>query len=360
MKEFSITTIADLKECKRNIYIFGVGKMGTGPCYLFLQRNQVEITAFLDNNNDKWNKEIIDNIYCLRPDILSDKPNSVCIILVSNKYRNEIEEQIKQLNRECFIMDEKSIISCIENELFMFSDLKNIVQIPSCQRKKIALYTAVSGNYDDIPLPALYMPNVDYFYISEQPKEHMGPYQWIDMNEVIPYKNLDNRRKGRYCKTHPHVIFPQYDYSIYIDGHIKNNEDIQRYYLELNHKFMATWLHNERDCIYEEGAACVLYQKDDVDVIRKQLKQYFEEGMPRHFGLFATAVILREHNNRICIKIMEEWWKEILTKSVRDQLSLTYVLWKNGLSTQDIGVMGTCLVDSPEFIMKGHNENSLY
>ena len=43
-----------------------------------------------------------------------------------------------------------------------------------------------------------------------------------------------------------------------------------------------------------------------------------------------SNIIIRKHNERECIELMEEWWKEIKTNSHRDQLSFNYVLWKTG------------------------------
>ena len=39
-------------------------------------------------------------------------------------------------------------------------------------------------------------------------------------------------------------------------------------------------------------------------------------------------VILRRHNEKDCIRVMEDWWTEIKYGSKRDQLSFNYVLGK--------------------------------
>ena len=40
-------------------------------------------------------------------------------------------------------------------------------------------------------------------------------------------------------------------------------------------------------------------------------------------------VLFRRHNEKDCIKTMEDWWTEIKHNSKRDQLSFNYVAWKN-------------------------------
>lgn len=36
---------------------------------------------------------------------------------------------------------------------------------------------------------------------------------------------------------------------------------------------------------------------------------------------------------------MEEWWNEMEKYSKRDQLSLPYIIWKNGYSFEDVGII---------------------
>ena len=61
------------------------------------------------------------------------------------------------------------------------------------------------------------------------------------------------------------------------------------------------------------------------------MERYQKEGYPRHNGLITGMVILRRHNEKDCIKVMEHWWTEIKYGSKRDQLSFNYVAWKNKL-----------------------------
>ena len=42
------------------------------------------------------------------------------------------------------------------------------------------------------------------------------------------------------------------------------------------------------------------------------------------------ALIVRKHNEKECVYLMEQWWEQIKNYSHRDQLSFNYVLWKTG------------------------------
>ena len=54
---------------------------------------------------------------------------------------------------------------------------------------------------------------------------------------------------------------------------------------------------------------------------------------------------------------MESWWDEINNYSERDQLSLTYVLWKSGYTANDIGVIYESILKNPKIQIVSHNYN---
>ena len=88
------------------------------------------------------------------------------------------------------------------------------------------------------------------------------------------------------------------------------------------------------------------------------MKRYVKEGFPRFFGLTENGILVREHNNEDCIRIMDTWWDEVLNYSRRDQLSFMYAIWKNGFIPQDIGYIGDTFRNGPEFSLREHKINS--
>jgi hypothetical protein len=87
--------------------------------------------------------------------------------------------------------------------------------------------------------------------------------------------------------------------------------------------------HFSRKCIYDELSACLKFEKDDPGIMKEQINLYREDGFPENYGLFENNIIYREHLDENVIKIMNGWWWWIKNYSRRDQLSLTYILWKN-------------------------------
>ena len=72
--------------------------------------------------------------------------------------------------------------------------------------------------------------------------------------------------------------------------------------------------------------------KDNPILIKNQMEKYIKEQYPPNNSLAVTMQLLRRHNEKDCIKAMEQWWEEIKYGSKRDQLSFNYSLWKTNMS----------------------------
>jgi hypothetical protein len=88
--------------------------------------------------------------------------------------------------------------------------------------------------------------------------------------------------------------------------------------------------HSFRDCVYDEGKACIDNNKDNASNIRGQLIHYKTLEYPAHNGLYNTACMVRKHTPELK-GLSTLWWEEIDRFSHRDQISLPYVLWKTGI-----------------------------
>jgi len=87
-------------------------------------------------------------------------------------------------------------------------------------------------------------------------------------------------------------------------------------------------VHPKRNCIYDEGLACIGCKKELRNVVEKQLERYRAEGYPKHAGMVETGLLLRKHNDMKCKLLCNAWASELLKESHRDQLSFNYVCWK--------------------------------
>lgn len=224
---------------------------------------------------------------------------------------------------------------------------------------KIAVYTCISSNYDNIQEPLLTFDNVDYIAFVDNPlKTHAKDSHWIYKpipNSLTKYSNI---LKNRYIKFHPKEFLNQYDYSIYVDGNIRIVSDI-RPFIQYCNAFsgLAMHIHGKRDCCYDEAQVCLLYHRGNPEKIKQQMQMYHEEKLPQHFGLNEANVIVSDLKNNQSETLLDKWWQEFVrSESLRDQLAWPFVLWKNGLSIEDVGCLGANVYLNSKIEIKKHQQ----
>lgn len=195
-------------------------------------------------------------------------------------------------------------------------------------KNKKVIYTAIVGDYDDLINPTP-LEDWDYICYTDQPLKS-EIWQIKPIPEEIKY--LSQVKQQRYIKLHPHILFPDYEFSLWVDANISIKGNINNYISE-NCSDTGTVLfigkHPHRNCIYKEAITCKAMNKDKEEIINKQMAKYESEGFPHNMGLPQSCIIFRYHNEPSCINLMETWWKEIEQHSHRDQLSFNYALWKS-------------------------------
>lgn len=213
---------------------------------------------------------------------------------------------------------------------------------------RIAVYTCITGYYDKLLEPVYVPENVDFYIITDMAINLSSAWKKIDINTVEEVHGFDNTRKARYMKTHPHVFFKDYEYSIWVDSNIRVVGDLSKFIKCVGKTvpFASNW-HPDRNSIYAEVEACISRKKDDPDLLRKHIDNYKKVGMPEDFGLIETNMIVRKHMEKCCIELMELWWGELMQWSKRDQLSLPYVIWKSGYTMRDFGFIGNEIRHNP-------------
>lgn len=221
---------------------------------------------------------------------------------------------------------------------------------------KKVMYSCISGNYDDIITDFYPNPEYDYVLFTDNKKLlKQKRYLWWNIRPLV-FNKLDSVRNARWHKTHPHVLFPEYEYSIWVDSNVQiSGEEIYKLinkHINLRHK-IAISLHPIRDCIYDEAEACITDGKDDPAVINKQMDLLKSDGYPAHNGLYETNLLLRRHMDKDIINLCEAWWDFIENYSRRDQLSFNYVLWKSGIKHSPIDDVS--LRFNPQFKLIVHN-----
>lgn len=229
------------------------------------------------------------------------------------------------------------------------------VNVENNHKSKIAVYTCITGNYDkEILEPFLKMENIDFYLFTDN--ENITSKYWKVMKLPDNVNQYNNILKNRYLKMHPKELFKDYDYSIYIDGNVKVMSDLTDLIYSINDKTgISMHRHQFRNCIYKEIEVCKIKKKGNYSEMKRQVDKYKQEGFPQEFGMLEATIIVSDLNNDNSEKILDDWWNEFIsTKSLRDQISLHYVIWKNHLTIEDFGNLGYNLYRNPKFIINIH------
>ncbi len=233
-------------------------------------------------------------------------------------------------------------------------DLPNQTAAPNYfSTERIAVYTVITGDYDDVLEPYCTPDNIDYFLFTDRNFDDSAS-AWKQQGIPSCLDGLSDAAKNRYLKMHPHILFPDYNFSIYVDGNIQIFTDLTEYINILGPEGIGTHLHPDRHCAYEELEAVVAFEKESIDNARRHALYLEETGMPHGYGLLECNVIAREHHNSVCIRIMEQWWQEYMEYAKRDQISLPHVLYMNGIRVDDVGVLGDNVRANPSFRVISH------
>lgn len=208
--------------------------------------------------------------------------------------------------------------------------------------KKHAIFTAVVGNYDALSQPLEVDNETDYILFTNDIKEsRIGVWDVHPIN----YNHEDRTRIARWVKTHPHLLLPEHESSLWLDANIQiNTSYIYNRIKELNERQsvrVASIPHPEFDCIYDELFDMLLHHYEHEDIILKWGQKLRKERYPRHNSTFETGLLFRKHHDNQVAMFDELWWNSIEHYSRRDQLSFSYSLWKNNLVCEPFFTDGT-------------------
>ncbi len=237
----------------------------------------------------------------------------------------------------------------IENN-YKFIEKSNKVQ------PKIAVYTCITGNYDKKILePFIETENIDFYLFTDNIKQKSENWYIRPIPKTVD-EEYNNILKNRYLKMHPYELFKDYDYSIYIDGNVQVMSDLTEMTYAVDEKIgIAMHKHQFRDCVYDEIEVCKIKNKGNYKEMKRQVEKYSQEGFPKKFGMLEATIIITDLKNEMAKKFLNDWWIEFIsTRSLRDQISLQYVVWKNNLKISDIGVLGNNLYRNPKFRINIH------
>lgn len=200
--------------------------------------------------------------------------------------------------------------------------------------KKIAVYTCILGNYDNlIQLKNADTNNFDYICYTNCNIKPAFPWKIVDISQLKIKMNLDNVMMSRYIKIHPERFqeLEDYDISVWINANVDVIGDLNNFVNKLNDEnYLLTFAHPIRNTVYEEIDFDVKSKVDDYRNLNRLQKNLISDGFLNRSNLVQTNVLVRRHNENDCINIMNSWWLETIGFTKCDNITLIHSLFKNG------------------------------
>lgn len=195
------------------------------------------------------------------------------------------------------------------------------------------VYSINLGNYDNFPVP----PDLDdtsFFLITDAlgvPEDS----PWTIVRPTI--HEVDAKRTCLWYKTHPHLLFPKAEFTIWLDSNVvclPGSEFILKAHEVLSE--VATFWHPDRTCIFDEAEEIIAQRLDHSDTIRRAVEDMRKRGMPANHGLFETNVLFTRIQDMAVREFLDEWWRLIALGSRRDQMSFTFAAYLQGIEISNL------------------------
>lgn len=328
---------------KEKVVVFGTGRASEHFVLADFNKELFELVAFADNDEKKQGtvflgKKVLapsqlhnyafdsiiiaSNFYDEISDGLEEKYHIPKQILHNRHYR-EIEQIQKRYQR--YYKNKEELYQSRES-------------IKLSNDEPIVIYTAITGGFDQLREPEMIDGHCKYICFTDRNDLES------DIWEIrkIDIEDGDYNRTAKKFKVLPHKYFPEYNWSIWIDGQLQITGDLRSLIRSYNKKaHMLCFLHQVRTRILDEARVCKELGFDDGKVIDNQVHMIQQSGYKDDNELIAGGILLRQHNQKDVIQTMEDWWKIICEYSRRDQLSFNYVAWKNNFmfDITDLNIM---------------------
>ena len=242
-------------------------------------------------------------------------------------------------------------------------------------KNRLAIITAIFGDYDGLKDPKDVPKNVDFICFSDI-ERHSNVWKIVQTPYHLQIPNHDvfnsiyskNERRSNMMRAKFYKIqmckidiLKDYDYLMWVDGSFKLNScdfvSISDDFLSQND--IALFHHSVRNNIEDEVYYC---ENNTIDYIRDryhdqnmyfQSLRYIEKGMNiSRSGLYELGIVLIRNIPKIR-ELMDLWWFENQHQTFQDQISMPYCLWSKGITPK---VISNNIYNNVFAVHKGHKK----
>ncbi len=340
---------------KRNNWktcVYGLGRIGSTFAEECLKYLDLRADYYCDRNVEVLNKfDVADDRKITREELKNFQNDILVFVFVSENKYSDIYSVFEdnsflhiitwnEIKKNEYIICRYLQLDSLPKEIAK----KKPVEVDKRKidiNKRIAVFTCITGGYDKLTKPLVIEKKCDYFLITDVPEnvkiENDEYYTRIPVSNVVPRILNTPKAKNRYCKSHGFKIFKDYDYSVYIDGNIQIIGRMEELVNKIGKYGIALHRHMDGEDVYEHAMFMAMFSRIKKEDACHEMQRLSKDGFPHNYGFPECGIVICEHNNEIGKKILCEWndyYNNALAK--RDQLYIAYVLWKNGISADEV------------------------
>ena len=132
-----------------------------------------------------------------------------------------------------------------------------------------------------------------------------------------------------------HIYLEDYDIVLWVDAYIAPTsiagDKLYQWFSLMKERRLSVLhrKHEVRDCIWDECDAVVEARRDTPQNVQNIRNLLHSEKMPRGLGLYDTNIMIKFNKHVQLRKISEQIMKILETYTIRDQLVVTLVYYKN-------------------------------
>ncbi len=242
----------------------------------------------------------------------------------------------------------------LKNPVLRLSEYK---QTKTKRTARVVVYTAISGKYDTLREHSWFCDEWDYVCFTDNNRCSSALWDVRAMDSHHVAFRGDPQLRARWYKLFAHRLFPEYQYSIWVDGNIDVCDrflQIRAYECIRQKVLMCLARHPSRVCAYDEALACMQLKKDTIEKIQNTMLFLKTQGYPEINGLYETNILIREHNHPRLIKTMEIWWQMLYEFSKRDQLSFCFAHWLDPYTILPLFHESDTIENTKHFLRRAH------
>lgn len=206
-------------------------------------------------------------------------------------------------------------------------ELRRPARKPFKELGNVVVYSSMFGKYDTIP-PRLLPSSARFIMITDQ--DNLLAPGWEIRREKRTSE--DGNRAAKYYKINPHIEFPEFEYSLFVDACSFFCGDVDAFVNDwLLESDFAMFRHDKTSSIITEATTIIALGYDDIELVIDTVQAGVEAGVNSATPLAAGSFIWRRHNSPESIEFSEHWWRAIQAGSKRDQLSFGHAVEATGI-----------------------------